>query len=391
MAKNYSLTELGMCGIAINITSFSNLLKRVDFDAIVDHLALVHILKSKTEPATTRIKRLLEMLSAYSFNLFYMKGKAMTLSDFLSRQMTDSNNPHEIILISFGMKAILKDRYYNIVNDSKYLIQTCSQAKVSEMKLPEDHSVDEGVNPNIKPERLVQKSQSPTIQWNEPRLEQGREGPIREMSVPTQAQLQVQSREEIQTRGQILSKQREGMQMHLIKQITVRHIEQMPETGMIPEQTNRPQVTEMKIPIYPDPLMKPPPRLPDVKIQDDRKMNLDLDLEINKDFEENSPYQQGIISEIYQRPDRSQLLELPELADLINSNNIVQKYLPKQKDIDKILKIIQRKELKGTHPSVTIKDIQAGYLKSPYFKDWYLYLTQNKLPSSKIWCAKLKC
>ena len=129
--------------------------------------------------------------------------------------------------------------------------------------------------------------------------------------------------------------------------------------------------------------MKPPPRLPDVKTQDDRKINLDLDFEINKDCEENSPYQEGIISEIYQRPDTSQLLEPPELADLVNTNNIVQKYLPKQTDIDKILKIIQRKVLKSTHLPMTIKEIQVGYLNSPYFKDLYLHLTQNKLPSSK--------
>ena len=51
--------------------------------------------------------------------------------------------------------------------------------------------------------------------------------------------------------------------------------------------------------------MEPPPRLLDVKTQDNRKINLDLDLEVNKDFEENLPYQEGIISEIYQRPDRS--------------------------------------------------------------------------------------
>ena len=56
-ARNYSITELEMCGLAINITSFARLLKKVDFDAIVDHLALVHILKSKTEPATPRIIR----------------------------------------------------------------------------------------------------------------------------------------------------------------------------------------------------------------------------------------------------------------------------------------------------------------------------------------------
>ena len=47
-AQNYSITELEMCGLAINIASFAHLLKRGDFDAVVDHLALVHILKSKT-------------------------------------------------------------------------------------------------------------------------------------------------------------------------------------------------------------------------------------------------------------------------------------------------------------------------------------------------------
>ena len=36
-AKNYSITELEMCGLAINIASFAHLLKRVDFDAVVDH------------------------------------------------------------------------------------------------------------------------------------------------------------------------------------------------------------------------------------------------------------------------------------------------------------------------------------------------------------------
>ena len=83
-ARSYSITELELCGLAINIASFSHLLRRVDFDAIVDHLALMHIIKSKMELATTRIKRLLELISSYSFNLYYMKGKDMILSDFLS-------------------------------------------------------------------------------------------------------------------------------------------------------------------------------------------------------------------------------------------------------------------------------------------------------------------
>ena len=67
-AKNYSITELEMCVLAINIMSFAYSLTKVDFDATVDHLALVHILKSKADPATTRIKRFLEVLSTYTFN-----------------------------------------------------------------------------------------------------------------------------------------------------------------------------------------------------------------------------------------------------------------------------------------------------------------------------------
>ena len=60
-AKNYSISELEMCGLAINIATFSHLLRKVDFDAVVDHLAITHIMKSKMEPATNRIKRLLEV------------------------------------------------------------------------------------------------------------------------------------------------------------------------------------------------------------------------------------------------------------------------------------------------------------------------------------------
>ena len=81
-ARHYSITELEMCRLAINIASFVHLLKRVDFYAIIDHLALMHIIKSSAELAATRIKRLLEILSSYAFNLCYIKGKDMILSDF---------------------------------------------------------------------------------------------------------------------------------------------------------------------------------------------------------------------------------------------------------------------------------------------------------------------
>ena len=57
--------------------------------------------------------------------------------------------------------------------------------------------------------------------------------------------------------------------------------------------------------------------------------------------------------------------------------------MSRQTDIDKILDAIKRKVLKGIHLHLTIKEIQAGYLTSLYFKDIYRYMAQNILPRKR--------
>ena len=93
----------------------------------------------------------------------------------------------------------------------------------------------------------------------------------------------------------------------------------------------------------------------------------DIDPELNTDFGENSPFQASVISERYQRLDKTYFQESQEFESLINTGRLVQKFLLKQADIDidKLLNIIQRKVLKGIHLPVTVKEIQAGYLISP--------------------------
>ena len=54
---------------------------------------------------------------------------------------------------------------------------------------------------------------------------------------------------------------------------------------------------------------------------------------INLDFEENSLFQEGVISETFQRPDKTFFQDPKELNDLINKGNLVKKFLPKQSDI----------------------------------------------------------
>ena len=83
---------------------------------------------------------------------------------------------------------------------------------------------------------------------------------------------------------------------------------------------------------------------------------------------------------MYERPDKSYIQEPIELKDLIDTTKLIQKCLLKQADIDKILDIIRRKVLKGTHLPITIKEIQAGYLSSLYFKDYtFIWLRTNCL------------
>ena len=237
----------------------------------------------------------------------------MIFSNFLSRQRLDKSSPHEIIPISFNMKARLKDRYYSVGNESKYIVQTCAQVKDKGIKLPEVHGVDKGVDPDLKPEWIVRKAQK---LMEKSRLEQDREGPSGEINTPIQDQTQVI--EESNIREQTAQRQREGISVPQVSQNPNKGIEC--DKGAIPKNANRPQINETQVPFYPDPMMKPPPRLPDKKIQNDEQIDLDLDIKINKDIEENLPYQEGIISEIYQRPDKSQLIEPPEVVDVIDTN-----------------------------------------------------------------------
>ena len=115
--------------------AFHTLLSRVDCDVRVDHLALAHIIKSKAGLETTRIKRLLELISSYSFNLYYIKVKDMILSDFLSRQTHDDSDPNEIIPISFNIHKSLHKKYYNIELKERYLVQMHLQKKIKQDKV----------------------------------------------------------------------------------------------------------------------------------------------------------------------------------------------------------------------------------------------------------------
>ena len=151
-----------MTGLLVNMNLWKNLLKHREFDAAVDHAAVAQIMKAKTEPATTRIMRLLDSLSAYSFNLYYVKGRGMILSDYLSRHRQKDLDPSELIPISFcclkTYRSITDDR----IGEEIFCIKTRASTKASGETVGEVHGADKPLDPNYKPEHQS-KSKLPGI------------------------------------------------------------------------------------------------------------------------------------------------------------------------------------------------------------------------------------
>ena len=109
----------------------------------MDHLFITYIIKSKTDSASARIERLLQVLGAASFNLYYMKGQDVILSDFLSRISMDKSNTHDIIPISFDLQEVLHGKYY---------VHTKASAVKSSLPVGKAQGLDKTSIPHRKPD-----------------------------------------------------------------------------------------------------------------------------------------------------------------------------------------------------------------------------------------------
>ena len=144
----YSATELEMTGLLVNMNLWKHLLKHREFDVAVDHVAVTQILEAMTEPATTRIMRLLDRLAAYSFNLYYVKGRDMIMADYLSHHQIKDSDTFELIPISFCPKTT----YYRCLEENAYCIGTRASAKVAGEVVPKVHGADKPLDLNLNPE-----------------------------------------------------------------------------------------------------------------------------------------------------------------------------------------------------------------------------------------------
>ena len=94
--------------------------------------------------------------------------------------------------------------------------------------------------------------------------------------------------------------------------------------GMCDRAINNDKPFSPNVLLHPDLLHKPSP----IQQNADKINQINQNVCINLDIEENSPFQEGIISETIQRPDISFLQNPKKLKDLIDSGNLIHKFLP---------------------------------------------------------------
>ena len=129
-AQRYSISELELTGIYANVFAFKHLLRNVHFTLYCDHSALVHIMNGKKEPPTLRLKKLIESLSDFKFDIQFLRGKDMFVSDFLSRHPDSEESCNDpIIPVVFIMEEIELSQHspkfldwLNIMLDSREMV-----------------------------------------------------------------------------------------------------------------------------------------------------------------------------------------------------------------------------------------------------------------------------
>ena len=248
------------------------------------------------------------------------------------------------------MQSILWSKYYNMGKQKvgKYLVQTRSQTKSSGISLPEVHGIGKGLDPNILPEKQVIKpimtSEAKGMPQIKPRIGQGRavlRWKIKTLKSPPVYKSIVKLSEKPIEQPKVTLKIPilESLQIHNkiipIPDYTILQTRSGDDSSSRMVKRKTIQDICREIPRYPNPIYRPPIKPTKIPIQEVYRNLLDFDQEINMDFEENSPFQEGVISKMYQRPDNSYLQEPQELDSLINTGKLLQKFLLKQADIDK--------------------------------------------------------
>ena len=91
------------------------------------------------------------------------------------------------------------------------------------------------------------------------------------------------------------------------------------------------------------------------------------------------PLEESSVDAQFRHPMQEDFIIPPTLAEAFKNKTLLAKDLPKQTDIDRLMKVLNRKILAHSRFPEPMKDLEASYIHSGFFKDIYEYIRYNKL------------
>ena len=379
-AQRYSISELELTGIYANVLAFKHLLRNVHFTLYCDHSALVHIMNGKKEPPTLRLKKLIENLSDFKFDIKFLRGKDMFVSDFLSRHPDGEESCNDpIIPVAFLMKEIELPQHspkfldwLNTMLDSREMV-AYKESPFKECKCERIMNMNE-------PFQVLTRSMAKTVKADVPAMY-----PLKgDHKKPEKSQIgiiEVKDAEEVgQDEVQMVPNQQPNIENNImadidnvnIPEIVSRSVAQnMPKVNMTGLQV--PPVLNEPIPMKPvkrgTPVINYDQILTPVNIDVTRGQLPPFDME--KSFD-------AIQTSVEQYPDLESLFrEDKPLFKPGTEISLFMKHIPKQKELDKFVNYLKQRVIHDCKVPLSVKELKAEYHIDPYFKDIVKYLERD--------------
>ena len=405
----YNISELELTGVMANVVAFKHLLRNANFHVYCDHSALVHILKAKRELPTLRLKKLIENLSEYKFDIYFLKGKEMYISDFLSRHPDDEDSPNEIIPIAFMLRELEKPDF---PENFLYLKEEVDALPEQENYEPYHENDFMFIFSNDSHENMSFLSGIYSAEYTR----------IECLNVCTEEKKQLHDILTIMTRSMAKTKQADVPSIYPLKgeHKKPEHVKQagidkevqepnrnVPDTEEILEPNQVDELDQVPLPVQDQieiPVKNPPPLIqqrPEIYPTRIKRPNPLVEPSYNsKVMAKQLPKYEGLLNpqpiEIELRGrlpsydvDKSIQkcpfsMDIPSIEELkekkrkffnkIPEDTIFRKHIPKQVELDKFIDALREKVIHDYKIPISVKALRAEYKRSPYFRDIVKYI-----------------
>ena len=338
ISKEFWCYRLELTGLLVNIHGFMQLLCNRYFEVLVDHKAIEYMIKSKTESPTTRLKTLLLKLSKYTIDLKYQKGSEMHTSDTLSRLHNSMDTPDQKDVIPLNFLQHFTPHY--IEHSYSHLVENLYAHKTKTLDTtPVKQKCDRPPKP--KSQILSSNPRTPTAAKNLTARPRQYPRSLNNEIVSRQMTDEINVERDRLTVAKLNSVKQFNKQDYKSKLMTEKY-------WLLP--LNPQQLTPVQ-----------------TAIQRMSEKHLDFEIEPVNTIQ----------------PPEIEYTQMPQaLVPIDTPLSIIRKHIPRQSDIDKIVKNIQTRVIHSLELPIQAQDLVKAYQHSTHFHDIYQYITDGKLPSS---------